>query len=46
METLAGLPPTPDTFGHLALSGGQDLQPSQDALLRRIEPLIAEIPGL
>ncbi len=45
IETLAGLPPTPDPYAHFATVGGQALKPQEEAVLRQIEPLIAEIPA-
>jgi hypothetical protein len=45
METLAGLPPTPDPFVHLASMGGQGLKPAESAVLDRAAALIEEIPA-
>jgi acetoin utilization deacetylase AcuC-like enzyme len=45
METLAGLPPTPDPFAHLAIIGGQGLKPAESAVLDRAAALIDAIPG-
>jgi acetoin utilization deacetylase AcuC-like enzyme len=44
METLAGLPPTPDPYAHLARAGGQALKPAEDALIREVEALLPDIP--
>jgi acetoin utilization deacetylase AcuC-like enzyme len=45
METLAGLPPTPDPFAHLATIGGQGLKPAESAVLDRAAALIDAIPA-
>jgi acetoin utilization deacetylase AcuC-like enzyme len=45
METLAGLPATPDPFIHFHSMGGQALQPWQRAVLDEVVPLIPEIPA-
>jgi acetoin utilization deacetylase AcuC-like enzyme len=44
METLAGLPPTPDPFVHLASMGGQGLKPAESEVIDRASALIEEIP--
>jgi acetoin utilization deacetylase AcuC-like enzyme len=45
METLAGLPPTPDPFGHLASMGGQGLKPAESAMIDLVAAMIEQIPG-
>ena len=44
METLAGLPSTPDPFEHLARMGGQELKPAESAVLDKAAALVADIP--
>ncbi len=45
METLAELPPTPDPYAHLALSGGQELKPAEDALIRKLAAQLERVPA-
>ena len=45
METLAKLPPTPDPYAHLALSGGQELKIAEEALIGIIEAQLEHVPA-
>lgn len=45
IETLAGLPPTPDPYEHLAMSGGHELKPAEAMVLSQVEALLPEVPG-
>jgi hypothetical protein len=45
METLAGLPATPDPFGHLASMGGQGLKPAEAEVIDRAAALVEAIPA-